>query len=148
MCVNGPQHRKVIESLLWLGDTDATARPSPARDIGLTALVKRRKRAADQPGRTADIYEIPIKFRSAPSRIHTRRMSRHARAHEDKKCNRRARRRRWRCLFEVGQCRATEFEHPCCRALRGSTMLDIVMLAIAAGFFVVSVGYAYACDRL
>jgi len=27
-------------------------------------------------------------------------------------------------------------------------MLDLVMLAIAAAFFVVSVGYAYACDRL
>jgi hypothetical protein len=34
------------------------------------------------------------------------------------------------------------------RPLRGSTMLDIVMLAIAAAFFAVSVGYAYACDRL
>jgi len=31
----------------------------------------------------------------------------------------------------------------------GSTqMLDIVMLAIAAAFFVLSIGYAYACDRL
>jgi len=27
-------------------------------------------------------------------------------------------------------------------------MLDLVMLAIAAAFFFVSVGYAYACDRL
>ncbi|MFZ1892859.1 MAG: hypothetical protein WAU59_02050 [Rhodoplanes sp.] len=28
------------------------------------------------------------------------------------------------------------------------TMLDLVMLAIAAAFFVGSVAYAYACDRL
>jgi hypothetical protein len=27
-------------------------------------------------------------------------------------------------------------------------MLDLVMLAIGLGFFVLSVGYAYACDRL
>jgi len=27
-------------------------------------------------------------------------------------------------------------------------MLDIVMLAIAAGFFALSIGYAVACDRL
>jgi hypothetical protein len=32
---------------------------------------------------------------------------------------------------------------------RGSTeMLDIVMLAIALGFFALSVGYAMACDLL
>jgi len=27
-------------------------------------------------------------------------------------------------------------------------MLDLIMLAIGLGFFAVSVGYAYACDRL
>jgi len=27
-------------------------------------------------------------------------------------------------------------------------MLDIVLLAVGFGLFVVSVGYAYACDRL
>jgi len=27
-------------------------------------------------------------------------------------------------------------------------MLDVVMLAIALGFFVLSVGYTVACDRL
>jgi len=27
-------------------------------------------------------------------------------------------------------------------------MLDVVMLAIALGFFVLSVGYTIACDRL
>jgi hypothetical protein len=32
---------------------------------------------------------------------------------------------------------------------RGSTeMLDIVMLAIGLGFFVLSVGYTMACDQL
>ena len=31
----------------------------------------------------------------------------------------------------------------------GSTpMLDIILLAIASAFFALSVGYAYACDRL
>jgi len=29
-----------------------------------------------------------------------------------------------------------------------SSMLDVVMVALALGFFAVSVGYAYACDRL
>jgi hypothetical protein len=33
-------------------------------------------------------------------------------------------------------------------AERTTAMLDIFMLAIAAGLFVVSIGYAYACDRL
>jgi len=27
-------------------------------------------------------------------------------------------------------------------------MLDVVMLAIGLGFFALSVGYVYACDRL
>jgi hypothetical protein len=27
-------------------------------------------------------------------------------------------------------------------------MLDIAMLALGLGFFVVSIGYAYACERL
>jgi K+-transporting ATPase KdpF subunit len=27
-------------------------------------------------------------------------------------------------------------------------MLDFLMLALAAGLFVITVGYAYACDRL
>ena len=27
-------------------------------------------------------------------------------------------------------------------------MLDILMLAIGLGFFALSIGYAYACDRL
>jgi hypothetical protein len=29
-----------------------------------------------------------------------------------------------------------------------STMLDVLMIALAVAFFAVSVGYAYACDRL
>ena len=27
-------------------------------------------------------------------------------------------------------------------------MLDILLLGLAAGFFVLAIGYAYACDRL
>ena len=27
-------------------------------------------------------------------------------------------------------------------------MLDLILLALGLGFFVLSVGYAYACDRL
>jgi preprotein translocase subunit SecG len=27
-------------------------------------------------------------------------------------------------------------------------MMDVIMLAIGLGFFVLSVGYCYACDRL
>jgi hypothetical protein len=29
-----------------------------------------------------------------------------------------------------------------------SSMLDVVMVTLALGFFAVTVGYAYACDRL
>jgi hypothetical protein len=32
--------------------------------------------------------------------------------------------------------------------MRGAFMLDIVMLALGLGFFVVAVGYTYACERL
>ena len=31
---------------------------------------------------------------------------------------------------------------------RGANMLDIVLLALGLGLFVISIGYAYACDRL
>jgi hypothetical protein len=31
---------------------------------------------------------------------------------------------------------------------RNSSMLDVLMVALALGFFALSVGYAYACDRL
>ena len=31
---------------------------------------------------------------------------------------------------------------------REEAMLDILMLAIGAGLFIITVGYAYACDRL
>jgi hypothetical protein len=31
---------------------------------------------------------------------------------------------------------------------RSTSMTDIIMLAIGLGFFALSVGYAYACDRL
>jgi len=27
-------------------------------------------------------------------------------------------------------------------------MLDLILLALGLGFFVLSIGYAYACDRL
>jgi hypothetical protein len=33
-------------------------------------------------------------------------------------------------------------------ATRRISMLDIVMLALGLGFFVVAVGYTYACERL
>jgi hypothetical protein len=35
-----------------------------------------------------------------------------------------------------------------CDAERSFAMLDLVMLAIAAAFFIGSVAYVYACDRL
>jgi len=31
---------------------------------------------------------------------------------------------------------------------KDSSMLDVLMVALALGFFALSVGYAYACDRL
>lgn len=31
---------------------------------------------------------------------------------------------------------------------RNISMMDIVMLALALGFFVAGIGYAYACERL
>jgi hypothetical protein len=34
------------------------------------------------------------------------------------------------------------------RSREGSFMLDVIVLAIGLGFFVLSVGYAYGCERL
>ena len=34
------------------------------------------------------------------------------------------------------------------RPEREEAMLDLLMLAIGAGLFIITVGYAYACDRL
>jgi hypothetical protein len=34
------------------------------------------------------------------------------------------------------------------RLFEESSMLDVVMVGLALGFFAVTVGYAYACDRL
>jgi hypothetical protein len=34
------------------------------------------------------------------------------------------------------------------RLSRRTPMLDVLMIALALAFFAVSVGYAYACDRL
>ena len=34
------------------------------------------------------------------------------------------------------------------RIARSIQMMDVIMLAIGLGFFVLSVGYCYACDRL
>jgi hypothetical protein len=41
-------------------------------------------------------------------------------------------------------------DRPASRATshRNIPMLDIVMLALALGFFVAGIGYAYACERL
>lgn len=33
-------------------------------------------------------------------------------------------------------------------AFGSSKMMDVIVLAIGLGFFVLSVGYCYACDRL
>ena len=32
--------------------------------------------------------------------------------------------------------------------LKGATMLDVILLAFGLAFFALSIGYAYACDRL
>lgn len=40
------------------------------------------------------------------------------------------------------------FESSLQKTWRGATMFDLVLLALGLGLFVVSVGYAYACDRL
>ena len=39
-------------------------------------------------------------------------------------------------------------EHRERQRARSTAMMDIVMLAIAAAFFAVSIGYVYACDRM
>jgi hypothetical protein len=40
--------------------------------------------------------------------------------------------------------------HACCASQlrKEQLMLDILMLALGLGFFVLTVGYAYACERL
>ena len=50
---------------------------------------------------------------------------------------------RWHFIGIAGEIRL-----PSHSAHQESSMLDIVMLALGLGFFVLSVGYAYACERL
>jgi hypothetical protein len=52
-------------------------------------------------------------------------------------------------FFAPGQCRSVPVLYRFAESeLRGPTMLDIVMLAIVAGFFAISMAYVYACERL
>jgi hypothetical protein len=49
--------------------------------------------------------------------------------------------------------RSSRIHMPCASTFqlhraRSSEMLDIIMLAIGLGFFALSIGYVYACDRL
>ncbi|MBR1215378.1 hypothetical protein [Bradyrhizobium sp. JYMT SZCCT0180] len=37
---------------------------------------------------------------------------------------------------------------PAAHVAQEHPMLDIIMLALAAGFFLAGIGYAYACERL
>jgi len=48
----------------------------------------------------------------------------------------------------AGECRSLSGSLGAISCARNVPMLDLVMLAIAAAFFIVSVSYAYACDRL
>jgi hypothetical protein len=48
------------------------------------------------------------------------------------------------CIDRAGRCRF----YAGSRAPEGCGMLDFIMLAIGLGFFVLSVGYTIACDRL
>jgi len=48
---------------------------------------------------------------------------------------------------------AMEFSRGCGPPLRGfgrkeHQMLDLILLALGLGFFVLTIGYAHACDRL
>ena len=84
------------------------------------------------------LYEIPITLMSDPSRKHMPRLA-------DK---RRPRARTLRTqsmqvkIVHLLRARAQgtgQKEHP---------MLDLILLALGLGFFVLTIGYAYACDRL
>jgi hypothetical protein len=46
-------------------------------------------------------------------------------------------------LRAIISCRRRDTSYP-----KGSNMLDVMMLAIGLGFFVLTLGYLYACDRL
>jgi hypothetical protein len=46
--------------------------------------------------------------------------------------------------------RARELFAPrrCSHCIRSIPMLDVVMLGLGLGFFILTLGYAYACERL
>ena len=52
------------------------------------------------------------------------------------------------CRLMASKCRSLGGSLGAISCARNVPMLDLVMLALAAAFFIVSVGYAYACDRL
>jgi len=47
-----------------------------------------------------------------------------------------------------GACRPSPLAYHAGFTLQEHPMLDIVLLAIGLGFFVLSIAYTYACDRL
>jgi hypothetical protein len=73
------------------------------------------------------LYEIPITLISNPSRKFMRDVATHRRK-----------------VFRTLRCSAA-------RALsvfKERTMLDLILISLGLGFFVLAIAYAYACDRL
>jgi preprotein translocase subunit SecG len=60
-------------------------------------------------------------------------------------------RRPHRARIDLSQAFGPGTEQALCgtpRANQEQTMLDILMLALAAGLFALAIGYTYACERL
>ena len=56
-----------------------------------------------------------------------------------------------RLRFDPAQHRPSKCCEDCCfdaGHLRSTPMLDVLMLALALGFFAAAIGYTYACERL
>jgi hypothetical protein len=58
---------------------------------------------------------------------------------------------KWEIAFPVGRDQSALRTETFCaelRLIRSTTMWDVIMLAIGLGFFLLSIGYTLACDRL
>ena len=82
------------------------------------------------------LYGIPITLRAAPSRKPTPDLTRDGPEGSGI------------CLIHRNPHRPANVRVVVGQVHKELLMLDVIMLALGLGFFVVSIGYAYACDRL
>ena len=124
---DGPGHRDINVKIISGALAAVQRQPNYCGTEATYRLRKQRLRSSMRHARVAShLYEIPITLMPVPSRKHMPRLTNTSAKKTDRVFARAA----------PDECRR---EHP---------MLDLMLLALGLGFFVLTIGYVYACDRL